>query len=324
MFSYRSFTREDAASAPQRPDFSSQLDSLFSVALALRPSGTQPLRTEMTAYRGRSLHFAQLVFSPHTTTSAGGKRTDRLLLSLQKEGEVEVTQDGRRSVVQPGEFFVLAPGRRFQITTGTMRAHSIYIPMDRMRTLMPNVEDVTALAVSGDTGIGAVFRAALDEIFQLAPHLKESEADQFADAVPHLLTAALSSLRADHDVAPAHIKQLHCDRIRRFVLENLSDSDLSASRVAEAVGVSERYVYKLFADGDLALMKWIWRERLERCRSELADAGRQDRRIGEIAYGWGFNDLAHFSRSFKERYGCSPRDFRKQALDHTETPARLR
>lgn len=315
MFSYRSFHREDTAPAPLRADFSTQLDSLFSVSLALRASGAQPLRTEMTAYRGRSLHFAQLLFSPHTTTSAGGKRADRLLLSLQKEGEVEVTQGGRRSHIRPGEFFVLSPARRFQITTGTMCAHSIYIPMDRIRTLMPNVENVTALAVDGATGVGAVFRAALDEIFHLAPRLQENEADQFADALPHLLTAALSSLGRDQEVAPARLKQLHRERIRRFVLDNLSDSDLSAARVADAVGVSERYVYKLFADDDVALMKWIWLERLDRCRQELGETGRQDIRIGEIAYGWGFNDLAHFSRSFRERFGCSPREFRKQSLD---------
>lgn len=318
MFSYRSFIREDSSPPPPpRGDFSTQLDSLFSVSLALRPSGVQPLHTEMTAYRGRSLHFAKLLFSPHTTTSAGGKRGDRLLLSLQKEGEVDVIQDGRRSHVRPGEFFVLSPARRFQITTGTMCAHSLYIPMDAIRSLMPHIENVTALAVNGATGAGAVIRAALDEVFHLAPTLQEDEADQFAAAMPHLLCAALSSLGRHHEATPARVKQLHRERMRRFVLDNLSDSDLNAAKVADSVGVSERYVYKLFAEEDIALMRWIWAERLDRCRQELARSGRQDSRIGEIAYGWGFNDLAHFSRSFRDRFGCSPREFRKQCCQST-------
>jgi AraC-like DNA-binding protein len=33
--------------------------------------------------------------------------------------------------------------------------------------------------------------------------------------------------------------------------------------------------------------------------------------ISEICFRWGFNGSAHFSRSFKERYGVSPRDYRK-------------
>jgi len=34
--------------------------------------------------------------------------------------------------------------------------------------------------------------------------------------------------------------------------------------------------------------------------------------VGEIAYGRGFNDAAHFSRAFRERFGCSPREWRQQ------------
>ena len=36
------------------------------------------------------------------------------------------------------------------------------------------------------------------------------------------------------------------------------------------------------------------------------------RPVAEIAYGRGFNDAAHFSRAFRERFGCSPREWRQQ------------
>ncbi|MDD5581131.1 MAG: AraC family transcriptional regulator [Methylobacter sp.] len=31
-----------------------------------------------------------------------------------------------------------------------------------------------------------------------------------------------------------------------------------------------------------------------------------------MAFRWGFNDSAHFSRVFKQQFGCSPREFRQQ------------
>ena len=34
------------------------------------------------------------------------------------------------------------------------------------------------------------------------------------------------------------------------------------------------------------------------------------RSIGAIAYGWGFNDSAHFSRAFRARFDLSPREWR--------------
>jgi AraC-like DNA-binding protein len=33
--------------------------------------------------------------------------------------------------------------------------------------------------------------------------------------------------------------------------------------------------------------------------------------ISDIAFAWGFNDLAHFSRIFKQKFGASPREWRK-------------
>jgi AraC family transcriptional activator of tynA and feaB len=32
--------------------------------------------------------------------------------------------------------------------------------------------------------------------------------------------------------------------------------------------------------------------------------------ISEIAYAWGFNDLSHFNRAFRARFGMTPREWR--------------
>ena len=36
--------------------------------------------------------------------------------------------------------------------------------------------------------------------------------------------------------------------------------------------------------------------------------------LTEIAFSWGFNSAAHFTRTFNEKYGVAPREFRKLAL----------
>jgi AraC-like DNA-binding protein len=32
--------------------------------------------------------------------------------------------------------------------------------------------------------------------------------------------------------------------------------------------------------------------------------------IGTIAFDWGFSDLSHFARRFRQRFGCTPREWR--------------
>jgi len=73
------------------------------------------------------------------------------------------------------------------------------------------------------------------------------------------------------------------------------------------------------------LMRWVRAERLARCRRELADASLRYRSIAHIAQAWGFGDMTHFGRSFREAYGVSPRAWRQTCkMDvHTakETPS---
>jgi AraC-like DNA-binding protein len=90
----------------------------------------------------------------------------------------------------------------------------------------------------------------------------------------------------------------------------LSDPTLSPAEIARACFISPRYLQKLFAEEGLSVSEVIRRERLARCREDLADPRMTDRPIKAIASRWGFPDQAHFSRVFRDRFGCSPREFR--------------
>jgi AraC family transcriptional regulator, positive regulator of tynA and feaB len=289
---------------------------LFSVGLALKPAAEQPLRTEMTAYRGQHLQFAALRFSPHFTSSGRGlpRAAPRLLVTLQKEGVATVSQDGRENRIEAGEMFLLDPSRPFHVETGEILTHSIYLPMATVRELTPHLDRLTARPIKGYGGAGALFRALLDELFTMAPVLDDNLAAQVADTIPYVLAMALGSLDGASELSPSRLKLMHRERIRRFVRENLWDPALDVEKVAASVNLSSRYIYQLFADEPQTLMRWVWSERLERCRRELESPALQGQTIGEIAYAWGFNAVAHFSRAFRDRYGVSPREYRRQAM----------
>jgi AraC-like DNA-binding protein len=36
--------------------------------------------------------------------------------------------------------------------------------------------------------------------------------------------------------------------------------------------------------------------------------------LTEIAFSWGFNSAAHFTRTFHEKYGVPPREYRRSRL----------
>jgi AraC-like DNA-binding protein len=100
-------------------------------------------------------------------------------------------------------------------------------------------------------------------------------------------------------------------KIRSFVNFNLSDSALSAHRAAMEVGVSDRYVHRLFAARGTTFRAYVTARRLDHIRSHLTLHPRQS--ISGIAYRWGFNDVSTFNKAFKRRFGCTPGRFRTEA-----------
>jgi AraC family transcriptional activator of tynA and feaB len=95
------------------------------------------------------------------------------------------------------------------------------------------------------------------------------------------------------------------------VRDHLRRADLSPEMIARGVGLSTRRVHELFGSEPASLMRWIWQERLRRCRDELAAPALRNRSVAEIAFSWGFTSQAHFSRAFRAHVGLTPRDFRR-------------
>jgi AraC family transcriptional activator of tynA and feaB len=303
----------DAAPAADRPGlFQQEMQRLFAMNLAVRTSAPKPLSAQMLAYRGRSLRMAALRFSPHSTVSVptGATSQPRLLVSLHKEGAAIVRQGGRTHCVEPGDVFVIDPARPFSIETGEVRSHSLYLPTSAVRAIVPQLDDVTATPMRGDSGAAAIFRAAVDELFASVATLQDEVADRIGEALPSLLGAAL--VQQGPAPLPSRLRQLHKRRICQFVQENLGDPQLDAGTIAQGVCLSARHLYELFADEDEPLMKWVWSQRLDRCASDLKAPLLKSRTIGEIAYQWGFSDVSHFSRAFKQRFGATPREWRKR------------
>lgn len=316
MQTVTAFSTEHIPAASRTGYFQRQMEQLFSIGLDLEPAADQPFRTEVTAYSRRALKFAALRFSPHVSTRGRvwSRRTcePQFVLTANKGGAVFVAQDGRECWVAENELIVLDVARDFYIDTSDVLTYAIRLPASAMRSVTPHVDALTARVIDGSRGSGAVFRALVDELFAQGDALSDKEADDIAGMLPHALAPALMQLDVAAQPSPSRLRVLHKHRIKRFVRERLADPALDVQAIADHIQLSARYVHELFSDEPESLTRWIWSARLEGCRRELG-AGNV-RTVGEVAYGWGFVNLAHFSRAFRGRFGMSPSEFRKLGL----------
>ena len=92
---------------------------------------------------------------------------------------------------------------------------------------------------------------------------------------------------------------------------SLGDPGLTPSVVADRLGISTRYLHRLFVDRGPSFARWLQMRRLERARRALADPRRRHWTIADISREYGFSDPSHFSRAYRCRYGSSPREARR-------------
>lgn len=100
--------------------------------------------------------------------------------------------------------------------------------------------------------------------------------------------------------------------VRRYIDDHLRDGGLSVSAVATALGVTPRYVQKLFQREGTTFSRYLLDRRLAEARKLLLQGARMPQ-ISATAYEVGFGDISYFNRAFRKRYGVAPSDIRKEA-----------
>jgi AraC-like DNA-binding protein len=94
----------------------------------------------------------------------------------------------------------------------------------------------------------------------------------------------------------------------RFVLAHYSEN-INRDKMAEMVNLSPGYFSNLFrSEVGMSFSDYLIQVRIENAKSLLR---RFDLSVEAISKKCGFNSLAHFSRTFKDRCGLSPLKFRK-------------
>lgn len=262
-----------------------------------------------------SLDFAEVLVDSHAVlrTAQQLKRNgeDWFFVLVQRWGESWIEQDGRAGWMRKGEFVLLDGNRAYTMRFPQRIHHDVLkIPGGILRASLREPQRFTSCVMSGAGGAGRIFLSVLNVLRQTAGELQERSAAGVADALVDLLSASVGATSSARARPPSNLEQYHRRRVRALVQQRLFDPDLSIAAVASEVGLSARYLHRLFEDDALTLSSWIWRERLDAARRAMLSPSEANRSLTDIAYSVGFKDPAHFSRMFKATYGSSPKGFR--------------
>ncbi|MDO8827837.1 helix-turn-helix domain-containing protein [Methylophaga sp.] len=259
---------------------------------------------QLSVIRSSALTIERLPQEPYLHSQ------DAYFAVILVSGDYLMMQNGREVFLQPGDMTIYDATRPHRIQCPKdFTKLIISIPRARFRDRIAGIDNCTALRIPGTVGAGLIASNFLRSLASQTDHLKAYEFSTLSDHALDLLTLAVASVRPV-DYSLSRSRTITINRIKAFIEQRLADSTINSTMIANCVGLSSRYINDLFADEGTSLMRYVWKRRLENCRKDMLNPVHVGHRLSDIAFRWGFNDLSHFSRAFKQQFGCSPREFR--------------
>ncbi len=183
---------------------------------------------------------------------------------------------------------------RFQGDTGQFMTLSITAAASQAFQVAARLPDHPRVLTGDGIVTAQRIAAALDASIDMPALTLESLCSE--------LLAAAAAVDAEPKPPPPWLRRI------RELLHDACGDELRLDQLAEAAGVHSVHVTRAFRRH----YRCTPGEFLRRCRLNRAAAllGRRGRSLGDIAAVCGYFDQAHFSRSFKQAYGVTPRAYR--------------
>ena len=273
--------------------------------------------------------LSEIAASPHrvlrTPALISADDPKHFKLTLQVKGTGMVAQDGRQSVLRPGDLAIYDTSRPYTLEF-TQDVHCLVMafPQDAFDVPESLIRRITAVRLSGDSGIGAMISPFMRHLSENLDTLDGVAGMRILHSSLDLLTALVYAQLSEDQDHWGQSRQVEMRRLKLFIDAHLHEPDLNATTVAKGHFMSVRQLQYLFREENLTVSGYIRARRLERCRLALSDPAQYSLSILEIAQRWGFPDASHFSKVFRAAYGITPRDLRRPDPAMDPGPARMR
>jgi AraC-like DNA-binding protein len=253
---------------------------------------------------------AQRVF--RTPSRIARASEDFVLVALGNSGVNGVFQDGREAIVSAGQFVIYDTTRPYELRFDDGFSQTIFqMPRKLLQQRIGAFDALTATTFSADRPLERLAYEFLLGMSKALDRVDPATASRLMDQGLDLVAMAFADRMHERSPDQSFHRSALLYRLKSYILTHLRDPELSMPRAAAAIGISRRYASDLMAAEQTSFRSYVQMQRLERCKRDLSDPAHSARHVSDIAFAWGFNDLAHFSRIFKQRFGASPREWRE-------------
>ncbi len=245
-------------------------------------------------------------------------RSEDFIFIIPQRGELSYRQFGREGrSPQYTSTLLLCSEPYWAACTNDYSNLTIRIPGARIRERLGNSENLCGRTLARDHFLNVAISGMVSGFFENSAELASPDkvlASRCADMIVDMVVLTLER-EFGPDETRGSGRAMIFRRVLDYLKENLADPGLSPLSAAQANGISVSYMHKIFRASGQSVARVIQDERLSLAHETLMKSALRHLSIGQIAFGAGFNNQAHFTSCFRAKYGATPREVRRQALD---------
>lgn len=234
------------------------------------------------------------------------RRDDLLTLHLQHRGRTRHSQFGHECEMEAGDLVLAASDADYRLDISDTN-DMLVVEMPRT-AIAARVPDHDARLGKRIVGATPGSRLLHDFVLSLWQQGDQSGADPAWQAGVLGVFFDLLALALRDPAAGRPAPRRPDERLRALVEAHLSDPELRAATLADALNVSTRSIQNMFASMGATPSGYILERRLDRAADRLAADATIS--ITAVAFDLGFNDSAYFTRCFRQRFGTTPSLYR--------------
>jgi AraC-like DNA-binding protein len=255
-----------------------------------------------------SLSGARLVRTKHLVAAGD----DSLMLIVNGSGTMRISSRGRDILLQPGDAVLTSAGDETSFERfAAGNSFSLRVPRQVLAPMLVDVDDaVMRIILANVSGLKLLVDYAgslMRENASVTPALRQLGVAHLHDLLALVLDAT------DEACEIAERRSALVVRLRQaklFIASNCRRQDLSVATVAKQLGVTPRYLQRIFESDGKTFSSFLVEQRLKHAHRMLRGREFAERPVSSIAYDVGFGDLSYFNRCFRRAYGATPSDVR--------------
>ncbi|MGA0569368.1 helix-turn-helix domain-containing protein [Variovorax sp. VNK109] len=218
-----------------------------------------------------------------------------------------VKQDGEALRLRPGDAVLVDASRpyEFHFPEG-VDCLSVQMPRHWLGQWLQAPDARGLRALRAEEGWGRSVHAMTQ---QLCSNLGNALALPQPLIADHLGAVMAATFNPQDAMPPQQAAGLR-ERAEHLMLERLSQSQLTATVIADALGISPRTLHRAFAKDGLPFLQQLQVLRIRRAADMLRATAFARLTSAEVGRRCGFTDASHFTRVFKANTGRTPAQWR--------------